>query len=190
MHFAVAGCKMQKNRSPGTPAERMAVSMKFSREISSPLGPLVLMAEDGLLVGLYLPGQAVPDAILEDHPLLDRTSRWLERYFRGQTPDPKELPLGAEGTAFQKLIWKLLLEIPYGQTVTYGHLAQKAATILGKPHMSAQAVGQALRRNPIPIIVPCHRVVGSDGSLTGYAGALDGGLTIKRALLELESPEL
>ena len=154
----------------------------------SPLGTLWMTGENGILTGLSfqpLMDETEPAYCLE----LDPVKTWLDRYFRGEAPNPSDLPLAAEGTAFQMLIWKLLTEIPYGTTVTYGHIAQKAASILGKPHMSAQAVGQALRRNPIPIIVPCHRVVGSDGSLTGYAGALEGGLTIKRALLELESPE-
>ena len=88
------------------------------------------------------------------------------------------------GTAFRQLIWKLLLQIPYGKTVSYGELAKKAAAQLGKPHMSAQAVGQAVGANPIAIVIPCHRVVGADGSLTGYAG----GIHYKKALLELEAP--
>ena len=95
------------------------------------------------------------------------------------------LPLRPEGTEFRRLIWGLLLEIPYGKTVTYGALAKRAAEILGKPRMSAQAVGQAVGANPIAVIIPCHRVVGADGSLTGYAG----GLHYKQALLQLEAPE-
>ena len=157
----------------------------------SPVGELILVCHETALVRLCLPGQfPAEESGAGEHPILDQTAKWLDSYFRGEKPDPAQLQLAAEGTAFQLLIWKLLTEITYGTTVTYGHIAQKAAMIMGKPNMSAQAVGQALRRNPIPIIVPCHRVVGSDGSLTGYAGALEGGLAIKRALLELESPEL
>ena len=164
--------------------------MFYRKSYPSPIGELILVCHDRALVRLCLPGQyPVEDAGAGEHPILEQTAKWLDRYFRGEAPSTSELPLAAEGTAFQMLIWKLLSEIPYGTTVTYGNIAQKAALILGKPHMSAQAVGQALRRNPIPVIVPCHRVVGSDGSLTGYAGALEGGLNLKRALLELESPE-
>lgn len=164
--------------------------MKLWREYYSPMGRLILVAENGKLVRLCLPGQSPEGIGAGEASVFDQTARWLDRYFRGEAPEPGELPLGAEGTAFQKCIWKLLLEIPYGKTATYGQLAQKAAQILDKPRMSAQAVGQALRHNPIPVIIPCHRVMGADGSLTGYAGALEGGLELKRALLELESPEL
>ena len=164
--------------------------MSHRKTYRSPIGELILVCHETALVRLCLPGQfPAEEAREEGHPILEQTAKWLDRYFRGEAPNPVELPLAAEGTAFQMLIWKLLTEIPCGTTVTYGHIAKKAALILGKPRMSAQAVGQALRRNPIPVIVPCHRVVGSDGSLTGYAGALEGGLAIKRALLQLEAPE-
>ena len=117
-------------------------------------------------------------------PILEQTKNWLDRYFAGQAPSPDELPLRPEGTPIRRLVWKLLLEIPYGETVTYGDLAKKAACRLGKAAMSAQAVGQAVGRNPIAIIIPCHRCMGSDGSLTGYAG----GVHYKQFLLALEAP--
>ena len=111
-----------------------------------------------------------------------KAKAWLDAYFAGNAPSPAALPLRPEGTEFRRLIWGLLLEIPYGKTVTYGALAKRAAEILGKPRMSAQAVGQAVGRNPISILIPCHRVVGAGGQLTGYAG----GLARKEYLLRLE----
>ena len=153
----------------------------------SPLGEITLVCDGQALVHLSLPGQKPFGKHCRDgdHPVLERTRDWLSRYFAGEAPDPAELPLRAEGTPFRKLIWKLLLQIPYGQTVSYGALAKEAAQLLGKQRMSAQAVGGAVGANPIAVIIPCHRCLGSDGSLTGYAG----GIHYKIKLLELESPE-
>ncbi|MBE6951560.1 MAG: methylated-DNA--[protein]-cysteine S-methyltransferase [Ruminococcaceae bacterium] len=153
----------------------------------SPLGEITLVCDDDALVHLSLPGQRgfSRNAAEIPHPILTQTKDWLDRYFAGDAPSPAELPLRPEGTEFRKLIWTLLLQIPYGQTVSYGSLAKQAAAILGKPRMSAQAVGGAVGANPIAIVIPCHRVVGADGDLTGYAG----GIHYKRALLELEAPE-
>ena len=152
----------------------------------SPLGEITLVCDDDALVHLSLPGQGEfsHNAAEMPHPILTQTKDWLGRYFAADAPSPAELPLRPAGTDFRQLIWKLLLEIPYGQTVSYGSLAKKAAAILGKPRMSAQAVGGAVGANPIAIVIPCHRVVGADGSLTGYAG----GVHYKKALLELEAP--
>ena len=161
--------------------------MYYSAQVPSPLGMITLVCSENALVALRLPGQALFDREAtplspEAHPVLAQTHRWLRRYFAGEAVPPVEIPLDPQGTPFQKTVWRLLSEIPYGQTATYGDLAGKAAVILGKPRMSAQAVGQAVGANPIAIIIPCHRCLGAGGRLTGYAG----GLHLKRWLLELE----
>lgn len=151
-------------------------------QYTSPLGPLTLCSDDGIHLTALRFQEYTADAPLQPlTPLFRATVRWLDTYFAGQIPG--ELPpLAPGGTPFQQMVWRFLLEIPYGQVVSYGAIAQKTAAALGKSRMSAQAVGGAVGRNPIPILIPCHRVVGANGSLTGYAG----GLSIKRALLQLE----
>ena len=134
----------------------------------SPLGTLWLTGADGILTGLsfekpcgeYLPGN------------FDAVKRWLNDYFRG-IPGNIGFPMNPPGTPFQKLVWNLLQEIPFGEVRTYGQLAKQAAKRMGKEKMSAQAVGQATGRNPIAIVIPCHRCVGSNGKLTGYAYGLE-----------------
>ncbi|MET3558374.1 methylated-DNA-[protein]-cysteine S-methyltransferase [Streptococcus rupicaprae] len=139
----------------------------------SPIGDLSLVASDLGLLGVWFIGQAhferglTGELVLADHPVLAQTVDWLDRYFAGQEPAPTDLPLAVVGTDFQQRVWAELAKIPYGQTTTYKALADK----LNCP--SAQAVGGAVGRNPLSIIVPCHRVLGADGSLTGYAGGLD-----------------
>lgn len=135
----------------------------------SPVGRLLLNCSDQALTGLSMNGE-IPRQ--DAHPIFRQTSRWLDAYFRGNNP-PMDIPLHAEGTPFQRQIWKLLLEIPWGETRTYGELAREMARLTGKEKMSAQAVGQAVGSNPISILIPCHRVVGAQGRLTGYAGGLD-----------------
>lgn len=154
--------------------------------IPTPLGEITLVCDEEALVHQSLPGQSAFSAPFsaQRHPIPDRANAWLERYFAGEAPDLRDLPLRPAGTPFRQRIWKLLLEIPYGQTTTYGALAKQAAQLLGKPRMSPQAVGGAVGANPIAVIIPCHRCVGADGSLTGYAG----GVHDKAALLELEAP--
>jgi methylated-DNA-[protein]-cysteine S-methyltransferase len=147
--------------------------------LTTPIGELLLVAdEDGALTAVHLPGRHGSTAGLErDDALLEPARRQLTEYFAGERRD-FELPLRPEGAPFQLRVWDKLKAIPYGETVSYGEIARE----LGNPTAS-RAVGAANGRNPIAIIVPCHRVIGSTGSLTGYAG----GLECKRALLDLEA---
>ncbi len=146
------------------------------------------MASDGTaLTGLWFDGQKyfaeglTETAAAKTLPVFDETVRWLDIYFAGRRPDFTP-PLNLEGTSFRKEVWQQLLQIPYGETTTYGELAAQLAAHRGLKQMPAQTVGGAVGHNPISIIVPCHRVVGTGGSLTGYAG----GLAKKLALLKLE----
>lgn len=148
----------------------------------SPLGMLTLAAEGGALTALVIEGQkhAAQHLHGEGHeretPPLRAARRWLDAYFAGEEPETAALPLSPRGTAFQRSVWQALQEIPYGRTESYGHLAARLGT-------SARAVGSAVGRNPISLMIPCHRVVGADGSLTGYAGGLEN----KKRLLALEA---
>lgn len=121
-------------------------------------------------------------AVCTSCDVLRQTAAWLDAYFAGKRPDPSALSLDPHGTPFQRLIWTMLLQIPYGQITTYGRLAEEAAQRMKRERMSAQAVGSAVGHNPISIIIPCHRVLGTDGGLRGYAG----GIEIKASLLEHE----
>ena len=151
--------------------------------VPSPVGSLTLAAREGRLIGLWLEGQrhymdGAYGSLQEspDAAPFPRIAQWLKDYFSGGRPDASSLPLAPEGTAFQRRVWRELLLIPYGKTVTYGQLAQRLGS-------SPRAVGSAVGRNPISILIPCHRVLGAGGALTGYAGGLDN----KRLLLALES---
>ena len=141
----------------------------------SPLGKLTLAEENGALTGLWIEGQKyfpeLRDVRWEQTPVLTLAGDWLDRYFAGERPQSGLLPLNPRGTAFQRQVWKRLLDIPYGKTTTYAAIAGEIAAPRGR--MSAQAVGNAVGRNPISIVIPCHRVLGSQGQLTGYAGGLD-----------------
>ena len=153
--------------------------MTATRTYSSPLGPLLLASNGESLTGLWLDGQKYFAAGLGEEasedpslPVLKSAAKWLDAYFAGERPNPRALPLAPKGSEFQKLVWSLLAEIPYGETTTYGALAAKAEKRLGR-RTSPRAVGAAVGHNPISIIIPCHRVLGASGSLTGYAGGLD-----------------
>lgn len=136
----------------------------------SPMGPLLLTCDDEGLTGIRFE-QELPEKETV-HPVLEQTRQWLDAYFRGQEL-PRQMPLKLQGTEFQKQVWQLLLTVPFGQTDTYGSLARKMAMLTGKEKMSAQAVGQAVGKNPISILIPCHRIVGAGGKLTGYAWGLE-----------------
>lgn len=164
--------------------------MYYGEKYASPVGELTLVAKDGGLAGLWMEGQkyflgSMKEPITFDvaSPALRQAALWLDRYFAGEKPDPLELPLAPEGSRFRQEVWEILCGIPYGALMTYGEIAGILAKRRGKAHMSAQAVGGAVGHNPISIIIPCHRVVGTNGSLTGYAGGLDK----KIRLLELEN---
>lgn len=162
--------------------------MEYIHHYKSPLGPITLASDGEALTGLWFDGQKYFGSTLGPSPtevkelrIFTDADRWLDLYFSGKVPE--FLPcLRLSGTAFQKAVWEILLTIPYGQTTTYGAIAKKITAQNGLPRMSAQAVGGAVGRNPISLMVPCHRVVGADGSLTGYAG----GIEKKKALLKLE----
>lgn len=164
--------------------------MDYIGHYTSPLGGITLASDGEALTGLWFDGQKyfgstlTPEWEEKSLPVFGDAARWLDRYFGGQ--EPAFTPaLHLRGTVFQKTVWDLLMTIPYGGTATYGELAERAAAILGRPHMAAQAVGGAVGHNPVSIIVPCHRVMGADGSLTGYAG----GVERKRRLLILEGAD-
>ena len=161
--------------------------MDYTHHVDSPLGSITLASDGQALTGLWFDGQKYfADTLTEQHEekalaVFEQTEYWLSTYFSGRIPDFTP-PLRLKGTPFREEVWRILLTIPYGQTVTYGEIAAILASRRGLAGMSAQAVGGAVGHNPISLIVPCHRVVGADGALTGYAG----GVEKKRWLLDLE----
>lgn len=158
------------------------------------LGKLTIASDGENIIGLWIEGQKYfADTIKneniikkDDLSIFIKTKEWLDRYFRGERPDIKELKLSPKGSEFRQNVWKILCRIPYGQTITYGKIAKEIAKLMNKNSMSAQAIGNAVGHNPISIIIPCHRVVGTNGGLTGYAGGIDK----KRGLLELEDADV
>ena len=161
--------------------------MIYTGTCDSPLGKITFAGNEAGLSGLWMEGQKYfasgisGSCELGELEVFRKTRKWLEIYFSGKEPDFIP-PLYLTGTPFQKSVWEMLLTIPYGETMTYGEIAAQIAKARKIKRMSAQAVGGAVGKNPISLIIPCHRVIGSDGSLTGYAG----GIEKKRALLELE----
>lgn len=162
----------------------------YSMKYDSPLGKITMVCDDDNLVGLWMEGQKYFGGTLcnfiesPDHDILIAGKNWLDDYFSGRKPKISDLPLAPIGSKFRQEVWKILIEIPYGEVTTYGSIAKELYNE-GK-NMSSQAVGGAVGHNPISIIIPCHRVVGSNGSLTGYAG----GLEAKMKLLEHEGVDI
>lgn len=165
--------------------------MQYTAKYQSPIGEILLAADEIGLTGLWFDGEKFyADGLDPEHeekelPVFETVRKWLDIYFAGKEPDFMP-PVHMTGSPFRLSVWELLRKIPYGETVTYGELAKMVAEKRGLSRMSAQAVGGAVGHNEISIIVPCHRVVGSDGSLTGYAGGVDR----KERLLTLEGVDM
>ncbi len=154
--------------------------MVYITNYNSLVGNLLLASKNGYLIGLWIENQKyyfgnIKEKIIKKDNLevFRKTKDWLERYFNGEKPTIHELKLNPKGTKFQKQVWQALEEIPYGKVTTYKEIAIKVATKMKKDKMSSQAVGNAIARNPIGIIIPCHRVIGTNGKLTGYAGGIE-----------------
>ena len=163
-------------------------AMHYLSHYESPLGAMTMASDGDHLTGLWFDGQKYDrstisdDAPLQPHlPIFTQTAQWLDAYFEGTAPGFTP-PIRVEGSDFKKMVTSIMLSIPFGATSTYAHIAAEVARRTGRKQMSAQAVGGAVGRNPIVLIVPCHRVVASDGSLRGYAGGVDR----KERLLQME----
>lgn len=165
--------------------------MTYIQHYQSPLGGILLAADEEGLTGLWFDGQKYfGDTLPKEYeekslPVFEQSARWLDIYFGGKAPDFTP-PLCLRTTPFRKAVWEIMLTIPFGQTMTYGEIAEKIAKQKGLSKMSAQAVGGAVGHNSISLIIPCHRVVGTNGSLTGYAG----GIEKKVRLLEMEKADM
>lgn len=165
--------------------------MAYAQHYDSPLGGILLAADESGITGLWFDGQKYfardlpAERVEQNTPALAEAKRWLDIYFTGGEPDFTP-PLHPIGSGFRQAVWNILLQIPYGQTTTYGEIARQLAAKQGLARMSAQAIGGAVGHNEISIIIPCHRVVGTNGSLTGYAGGIDR----KVKLLELEHTDM
>ena len=161
--------------------------MDYTYHTESPLGGITLASDGRALTGLWFDGQKhFAETLAPDHtdkllPVFEETLRWLDQYFSGICPDFKP-PLAPRGSAFRQAVWQALLTIPCGRTMTYGQIAEKITGPAGTARVSARAVGGAIGHNPISLIIPCHRVTGAGGNLTGYAGGIDK----KECLLRLE----
>ncbi len=163
------------------------MAMQYTTTYSSPLGEILLAGDEIGLTGLWFQGERFHAHSLNSErqekeiSLFQMAKHWLDIYFKGQEPDFM-LPIHMIGTPFRLSVWKILQKIPYGTTTTYGKIAQEIAQERGILHMSAQAIGGAVGHNNISIIIPCHRVIGANGNLTGYGGGIDK----KKKLLKLE----
>lgn len=163
--------------------------MEFRSYYESPIGKIILRSNGTKLTGLDFDTSRFIDKLNsiefkqnDELEIFKITKNWLDRYFKGEKPNSKDIPIELVGTDFSQKVWKELKSIPYGKTITYGDIAKKVAISSKTKSMSAQAVGHAVGHNPISIIVPCHRVVGANGNLIGYGGGIDK----KVALLKLE----
>lgn len=166
--------------------------MLYGGEYQAPVGKISMVCDESALVGLWLEGQKYfyagicEPVIQQETEIVLRVKIWLDQYFSGVKPDVSEIPLNPRGTEFQKRVWERLKEIPCGQVCSYGQIADDTATKAGGSKLSARAVGSAVGRNPILILIPCHRLIGADGSLTGYAA----GIETKQWLLRHEGVDL
>jgi methylated-DNA-[protein]-cysteine S-methyltransferase len=167
--------------------------MYYSTTTQSPFGALTLACEGEKLVGLWMEGQKYYGGGIHekmskrsDTPVFRAAKEWLDRYFAGEKPGGFEWPLAPVGGEFRQIVWGILSEIPYGEVITYGDIAKRAAAKMNRVSISSQAVGGAVGHNPISILIPCHRVVGANGNLTGYAAGIDK----KMKLLELEGVDM
>lgn len=167
--------------------------MYYSTTYESPLGILTLCCDEKNLMGLWLTEQKYSESFVdkqaaerEDMSVFHTVRQWLDRYFAREKIGIEGIPLAPQGSDFRQQVWKILCEIPYGEVITYGEIAERIAQQRGVPKMSAQAVGGAVGHNPISIIIPCHRVVGANGNLTGYGG----GIEKKIQLLTLEGLDM
>jgi len=167
--------------------------MYYKTAYQSPLGMLTLACTENALIGLWTEEQKYHgDTLLKnttenpDLPVFDKTKKWLDDYFSGKNPAISELSLAPIGSEFRQEVWAILCKIPYGKVITYGEIAKQIAKKKGLATMSGQAVGGAVGHNPISIIIPCHRVIGSNGNLTGYAG----GIKTKIKLLQIEGVDM
>ena len=162
--------------------------MSYTYLYSSPIGQLTLASDGEHITGLWVKGQKYfaatlqPGSEMKSLPIFDRAAQWLDVYFSGIEPD-FHLPLAPKGSPFRQAVWQALCTIPYGTVVTYADISRQVAERLGRATMSAQATGGAVGHNPITILIPCHRVVGTGGSLTGFASGIDA----KLKLLTLET---
>lgn len=147
---------------------------------SSPIGNISILAKQNVLLNLAIAGQSFPNNLKkedintnQESEIIKATVEWLDAYFAGKKPSTSNLALAPQGSAFRQSVWELLIQLPYGDVRTYGDIAKEIAAKRGIDKMASQAIGGAVGHNPIPIIIPCHRVIGSNGNLTGYSGGID-----------------